>query len=73
MKSRLSAWKLAAFQEKEMSGLKTSSLRDVSPGRAFISLPKLPLMHRWHLLLASEPWEHGPGGQETPSLVAQSR
>lgn len=32
-KSRLSAWKLSSFQEKEMPGLKTSSLMDVSPGK----------------------------------------
>lgn len=56
-----------------MPGLKTSSLRDVSPGRTFISLTRLLLMHRWHLLLASELWEHTPGRQEMPSLVAQSR
>lgn len=29
-KSRLSAWKLTSFQEKEMPGLKTSSLRNLS-------------------------------------------
>jgi len=73
VKSRLSAWKLTSFQEKEMSGLKTSSLRDVSPGRTFISLPKPALMHGWHLLLASEPWERAPGRQEMPKVVAQSR
>lgn len=72
VKCRLSAWKLFSFQEKEMSALKTSSLRDVSQRRTFICLPKLPLMDCWHLLLASEPWERGLGGQEMLSLVAQS-
>lgn len=73
MKSRLSAWKHSSFQEKEMPGLKTCSLRNASPGKPSSSFPKMPLMHSWHLLLALErPWECAPGGQEMPSPVAWS-
>lgn len=39
------------------------------PREDFYLLPELPLMHRWHLLLVSELWEHSP---EMPSLVARS-
>lgn len=66
--SSLGAWKLAAFQERELPAPQSSSLRDASPGRALGALPKPLVMRCWHLTAGGRGPRAGgdaePGGTE---------